>query len=261
MSRLIKVEIIKLTKSLAFKIIAGLIVLTVALNLGIYAAVKIMDIPEVTAILEATGGLEGYTTFKSLMASPSGDVMLFTVILLCILIGGDFSSKTLQGQIVAGYSRMKVSITRFITGMIVFGVFSFIYIGANTVGMSIMFGFGEKFTVSLFGEMVVRILLHILASAMMISLYWLIIMAMKNTGASIGVCLPTLLVGSTLIEMLALFFEKVGKIIDWTPFGAYSVPSEELLTENVVRLLVVSVLTLVFSIGLNYLTFKKAELK
>ncbi len=262
MMNLLKIEVVKLTKSLAFKIVTGLILLTVCMNLGIYAIVKIINMKEIIEMLEMMGtSLTGYSTFKSLMTSSSGDVMLFTVILLCILIGGDFSSKTLQGQIAAGHSRMKVSITRLFTGIMVFSIFTIIYIGANTIGMSIMFGFGEKFTLALFGELVARIVLHFYASAAVISIYWLIIMTMKHVGASIGVCLPLILVGSTLIEMLALFFEKVAKVIEWTPFGAYGVPSGELNVENVVRFLVVMTLTLIVTIGLNYISFRKAELK
>jgi len=50
-------------------------------------------------------------------------------------------------------------------------------------------------------------------------------------------------------------------IIDWTPYGIASIPAETLDASKIVRLLVVSVLTLVITIGINKITFDKAELK
>jgi len=262
MIRLMKIEIKKLSKSLAFKIIAGLIILTVVMNLGIYGMVKIIDMPEVNAALEMSGlTLSGNMMFRSLIASPSGDVMLFSVILLCILIGSDFSSKTLQGQITAGYSRMTVAVSRLFTGIIIFTFFTVVYVGANTIGMSIIFGFGEKFTAAVAGDMLGRFVVHLISSIALISIYWLIIMSVKSIGASIGICLPTLMVGVILLQTLSGLFKVAKKIIDWTPYGIASIPAETLDASKIVRLLVVSVLTLVITIGINKITFDKAELK
>jgi len=265
MNRLMKIEMKKLGKSLAFKIILGIIVLTCFMNVGIFALVKVIDDPAMNMSLAVMGmmgdGLKGYNVFVSYTGAMD-DVLLFTVILMCILICGDFSSRTLQGQISAGYSRTNVAISRLFTTVIVFAVLSAVYLMLNMIGMSMIFGFGKDISFDIIVELIVRFIFCMVANVAMLSIYWLIIFMVKSVGASIGVCLPFSIFLTPIIRLIETFFEGAGKIIDWTPFGITSIPAmTSFETGDVIRLFVTSIVTVGLIITANIALFRRSELK
>lgn len=85
--------------------------------------------------------INGYTMFYSCVTNPS-DILMLSTIVACIIIGGDFASRTLQSQIIAGYSRTQIVISRFISSFVLLFVFATVYTLIIFGGVTLFVGFG-----------------------------------------------------------------------------------------------------------------------
>lgn len=258
MFNLLKIEFIKLKKSLAFKISLLICALMCLMSVAIYALMS--NFSEITD--EVLGmSINGYTMFYTSIRDSS-DVLMIVTIVTCIMIGGDFSARTLQGQIVAGYSRTQIIISRFISSFALLFIFSLVYTLIISGGVSIFIGFGTTFTAKLFGEMVLSFFMSLFMSYAIMTLYLLIIFIFKSVGTSLGVTMPVMLVGTSIIQILASVNEIAEKIVSFTPYGQLMVLGDLSLDAMAyVKFFGVGLVYMVIMIVAVIFSFRKAELK
>lgn len=259
MSKLFKIELIKLKASLAFKITLIICIFLCVMNVAVYGVISNLDMGE--DLIAIMGGISGYDIFFASVKDSSDCIMLATIV-MCILIGGDFSDRTLQAQITAGYSRVKVVVARILSSMVVLFLFYFIYVAVMTIGTSLLCGFGCTFTISIFGEMISAFLMSYFMSVVMLSMYLLIIFIFKSVGPSIGVCMPLMLLGTSILSVIATINDKIYDIYMFTPLGQLTVIGDDtLLGLDYVKFFSVGIVFFAAMLAVIFVTFRKAELK
>ncbi len=259
MGKLFKIEMKKLRKSTAMLVMLIITAALSLLNVGIYALIKIFA-EDLLMLFGET--ISGYGMAMSMTADTS-DVVLMVLILMAVLIGGDFSARTLQTQVAAGYSRFSIIISRYLTMIISYTILYVLYFSVTVLGITLLFGFGEHITSAMVGELLLNLLYSFLMAFTMLSLYMLFAFLVKSTGATIGICVPFMLFGTGIINMLSFVHEVVYDIISFTPFGQSSLLSGMLSFEEIDPLKFIGVCVVWFSIftSLAYLSFRKSELK
>lgn len=267
MGKLFKIEMKKLRKSTAMMVMLIVAASLSFLSVAIYGLVNMFT----DDILSIFGIINGYSMASSLTYSDSSDIMVMVVILMAVLIGGDFSARTLQTQVAAGYSRFQIIVSRFLSIMVAYLILYVVYFTITVVGTTLIFGFGDV-TGSMVGELVGNIFLGIIMAMTMLSMYMLFAFLLKSVGGTIGVCLPFMLIGTSIINMVSAISDVVYDIISFTPFGQSweltmsgqsSILGVFLGVESVdpVKFICVCVVWFVGFMGLTFLSFRKAELK
>ena len=181
MGKLFKIEMKKLRKSKAMLV---LLIVSAALslfNVGVYGLLKAFA----DDLLSIFGNVDGYNMAMKMTADTS-DVVLMVLILMAVFIGGDFSTRTLQTQIAAGYSRFSILISRYITMIVSYVILYTIYFTITVGGITIMFGFGDNITSAMVGELLLNLLYSFLMAMTMLSLYMLFAFLVKSTGATLS---------------------------------------------------------------------------
>lgn len=258
MSKLLKIEFKKIRKSLAFKATLIICAVMCIMNVGLYVIMSnISDLGELLGEM----GITGYGIFSSCM-TQSTDAIMLTTIVLCIMIGGDFSARTLQSQIVAGYSRIQIVISRLISSFVILFIFDFVYTFILTGGISLFIGFGTEFTAKLFGEMVISFLMSIFMSYSIMTLYMLIVFIFKSVGPSIGITMPLMLIGTSVIQIFVQLNETAAKIFSFTPYGQmYVIGDFTLQAVDYFKFFSIGAVYIVAMTVIIILNFRKAELK
>lgn len=260
MGKLFKIEMKKLSKSTAMRVMLIVAASISLLNVIIYGFADNMA-SELLAIL---GKADGYHIMKSLICDDS-DIMLMVVILMAVLVGGDFSARTLQTQIAAGFGRFEIIISRFLSTMVAYVILQAIYVGITGIGSTILFGFGSAVSGEMIGELLLDIVLSLLLAMTMLSIYMLFAFLLKSTGATIGVCLPTMLMGVSIINFISGVSRVMRDVMSFTPFGQQMALSDGglIYTQELdpVKFILVCVVWLAGFISLTFLSFRNAELK
>lgn len=256
MSKLLQIEFAKIKKSLAFKITLIICALMCLMTVAIYTVVSNVSEFDVLGI-----SITGYDMFITCV-TDSSDVLMLVTIVTCIMIGGDFSARTLQGQIVAGYSRTKIIISRLISSFVLMFVFSLVYTLIISGGITLLVGFGKEFTAKVAGEMILSYIMSLFMSYAIMTLYLLIIFIFKSVGPSLGITMPIMLVGTSIIQMLGIVSEMAEKIISFTPYGQLLVIGDFTLKGlDYVKFFTVGIVYMAVIVAIMIFTFRKAELK
>lgn len=256
MSKLFKIEMKKLWKSTAMRIMLLVTLVLSILSVAVYVFVDNFADGAMAEMMT----VDGYGVLESLLMDTS-DSMLFTVLLIAILIGSDFAARTLQTQIAAGFSRVKIIISRYMSTVVAFLIFYFATMLFMVGGVSIFLGFGEKLTGELIGDIMLKIFMSVFMGMVTLSIYMFFCFLVKSTGAGIGICLPFMLIGTSILQMLSLAFEACEKIINLTPFGQAMFVTAELDGMGYFKFFAVGFIWMVAMLLLTHITFKKAELK
>ena len=258
MGRLFKIEMKKLRKSTAMKVMLIVALVRSLFNVGIYALLNVFT----ENIGELLGTISGYS-MALMLSKDASDITLMVVILMAVLVGGDFSARTLQTQVAAGYSRLSIIASRYISIVIAYIVLYVLYVGVTVAGVTAVFGFGEGITSLMVKELLYNFLYSFIMALTMLSLYMLFAFMVKSTGATIGICVPFLLFGVEIIQLLTLIHETVEKVLSFTPFGQMALLGGMYLTDKVDCTKFIGVCAVWFLVftSLSYLSFRKAELK
>ena len=262
MLSLIKVEMIKLRSSFAFKIVLLVCVAICLISVASYIVMSNLDMSsldenQMLMMMQVTG----YDIFMSVMTNNS-DIILFATIIICILIGSDFSGRTLQAQITAGYSRTKIFLSRYISSCVAVLIVMIVYLLIMVGGTSIGCGFGVEINAELIKNMIIQIFMCMFVSFSMISMYQLIAFACKSVGISLGVCMPVLFLGTTALAATTLINDFFEKLYTFTPFGQIlEIANESLDAMGYVKFFGVNTVFAVIMMAIGILSFRKAELK
>lgn len=259
MSKLFKIELIKLKSSLAFKITILVCIFLCVSNVALYGVMANVDLVE--GAEELFGSINGYGIFLTAVKDSSDCLMLATIV-MCILIGGDFSGRTLQAQITAGFSRNKVVIARVLSSIVVLFIFCFFYVVVLTAGTTLLCGFGHEFNAGVLGEMILSFVMSFFMSTALLTMYLLIIFMFKSVGPSIGVCMPLMLLGTSVLSIVAAVSDTFNKIYMFTPLGQLSAIGDNTLEAlDYVKFFSVGIVFGAVMVAIISAIFKKAELK
>ncbi len=258
MGKLFKIEMKKLRKSTAMLVMFIVTIALGALNVGVYGLMKLLG----EEILLLFGRVDGYSMAMSLTQDTS-DITLMVVILMAVLIGGDFSARTLQTQVAAGYSRFSIIVSRYATMAISYVILYILYFTVTVLGVTLIFGFGDGVTSSMVGDLLLNLLYSFMMALTMLSMYMLFAFLLKSTGATIGVCVPFMLLGVTIIQTLSWINDIASEVLSFTPFGQSMALSGSFIYGEIdpLRFVGVCVVWFIGLTSLSYLSFRKAELK
>ncbi|MBQ9698999.1 MAG: ABC transporter permease subunit [Lachnospiraceae bacterium] len=266
MGRLFKIEMKKLQKSTAMLVMVIVAAALGLLSVGINALLDMLT----EGMVDASMSLSGYNIANS-MSFGNSDIMLMVIILMAVLIGGDFSARTLQTQVAAGYNRFLIILSRFMSGMVAYLFLYIIYFIVTVGGVTILYGWGENIGSSEglkhLGEIFAQFGLSTLLAFTMIAFYMLFIFLLRSVGGSIGVCVPFMLFGTSILQTVMMFSEDARKVLAYTPFGQeyeLLMSGNTMLYEsnlNEVQLIVVCLVWIAALLGLTFVSFRKSELK
>lgn len=256
MGKLFKIEMKKLYKSTAMRIMLIIVVVLSLISVASYAFIDSMG----NELVALTFKITGHDIYIALLQDNSDTILLITI-LMAILIGSDFSARTLQMQLSAGYSRMQIVVSRFLSSIVAFLILFALYMLCMVGGITAIFGFGLEVTGDIIGNLVLKTVMCVFMSFSMIALYMLICFLLKSTGSSIGVCLPFMLIGTSILQALAMAFKTCKFIIELTPFGQIMLIGEDLNNLEIVKFFAVGAVWIIGMILINHATFKNAELK
>lgn len=269
MSKLLKIEMMKLKTSLAFKITIIVCAAMCLMNVAVYAFIanldKIIDVSadeSLESMQNIFGGMiDGRSLFNMAVSNPS-DYMMMAVIVICIMVCGDFSARTLQAQIIAGFSRTKIFLSRLVSSLFILFVFFVIYVGLLTFGTGIFCGYGpEGLTGASLLTMLKQFTMSYVMSGSILTMYLLIVFCAKSIGPSIGICLPLMLIGTGIISAIGSINDTAYEIYLLTPFGQQSLVTAELDFLEYFKYFAVAIVFAAIMIFIAAKSFKKAEMK
>lgn len=260
MGKLFSIELKKLRKSTAMRVMLIVAAALSVLNVIVYGALDAMA----GELADMIGTTNGYSIALQL-SRDSSDIMLIVVILMAVLVGGDFSARTLQTQVAAGYGRFQIIVSRFLSSALAYVILYAIYFGVTIAGVSLVLGFGENITGDMMGDLFLNLFLNFLIAMTMLAIYMFFAFLLKSTGATIGVSLPLMLMGTSILQIIVYISETVENVLSFTPFGQQiqlieggSVYGADI---DVVRFVCVCVVWFVAFIACTYMSFRNAELK
>ncbi len=257
MRNLLSIELLKLRKSKA-----TLIVFLILYGLSFLGTAIIYFISLGNDITNQAMGFtfDGYSSYVTAITGFQ-DCLIFTSILIAILIGGDFSSRTLQIQVAAGCKRFHIYLSRQLSMIIVFTFMAFTYILLNVFLTTILFGFGKELTVSLFLELFKGTLLSILNTVSILSFVVLLAFILKSIGAVLGIVLSFFMLGTSLLSLLSMNFELFEKVYSFTPLGQSVLYAGNFDSFEIIKSILISTISILISLLLGFIYFEKNELK
>ncbi len=240
MINLFKSEFMKLYKSSSLKII---ILLGIAMSL----------IFHLTVVTHVTG-------YNALVGSMQDTplVMLLAGIFAGLFIGNDFSNRTIQSEISLGYTRFKVFLSKSIVFLIGSCIIILIYPITSIIICNITNGFGEIINYNIIKDIIRMVLLFLIVNCGTLSVCVIVGFTVRNVGASIGSSIGILIIGSVIIDAISnkYNFNKF-TTVGWSKL--ILIPNMTII--EILQALIVSGVTLIISLFVAYLIFKKADLK
>lgn len=257
---LVKIELKKIFSSLSFLILMAVNVFMCALSVLLVYMISGTAGSEQMGMDVMSLMPKGYDSFVMLMQNSS-DVFLLLSILMCIAIGGDFAKRTLQTQLTAGYSRMQVFASRYITMMIMYVVFLVVYILVYVGGTCLTLGFGTEFTGDIFVNMLKVFGLNIVMASAYIGIYIFMCFLTKSLGAAMGINLAMVFMVPSIFSMAAGNSKVVEIIYKSTPYGQSGMITPDIAGKDMILFFVVAIAYVIITCVASWLVFRKAELK
>lgn len=263
MRNLLSVEGIKIKKSLVLKIVFFILIGLAVMNVAVYGLVYYLQTSQILGEVDISVGNLGpqFTVTGMLGSTLASDTncIACVAVLLAIIVCSEFSSRTLQNSLMAGNSRMKVAYTKLLIAVIIYVICAILYIGIIVGGCAIFMPLGENVNV---GGDILKVVLFIVANLGNIALLWMIMFKTKSTGVALGISLPLTILISPIVMLLTGYSDIAKAILQWVPFISIGPNFMEAMDAmNIVRILVVSGVSIVLSIVITRLTFPKADLK
>ena len=171
-----------------------------------------------------------------------------------------FQERMIQSAVMAGNSRFRIVISKCIgyyTAMIIFILCPILL---ATLTMTGIFGVGTIATGNVILVMLRTVLLVILVNIATMSVCIPISFFAKNIGLSIGINVGVILIWYGLTQSF-IANPQVMKVLQYTSMGQSFLIFGELSGSDILRIVVVSVVTIFASIFVAYIKFRKEELK
>lgn len=287
MIRLLKAELLKVRKSVIFKVlccIAVVLGLTVVFMSSDYVVEminkSINDLPpgqrEQVAMIVANqtssvvepgrlgfsmpSNTGAYSVF--FIAFGAGIIEIFTGFIVGGMFAKEYTEGTLKNSLAYGRNRVQIYIIKFIAILIAITVIIAIMVGVGTLGTLIMNGWGVDMSISEVGRMALTSVASIIATASVVAILMIISTLVKSNGAVIGITAGVFAVFSTLISFFYGKNEIFDAIYKVTPFYNNAVAVSQIATVNeVLKSILISVVIILVAIGIGARIFKKQDIK
>lgn len=256
MKQLVYCELLKAKKSSGFRIVLGIVfLLAVAISLS-SISFKSADVTERMDV--ATSGIDAF--FVALRDLPI--YMIIGVLLVSIVICGDFENRLIQAEISSGNSRTHVFLSKVIAVALLFSIVSFFYPFTRLLVQGVFGSFGITLSLSV----VLLLLLYYLTSVFiylsLLSICFLLAFVIQKSTVVIAFGILLLVVGSSAISAFGVAFPKIGQILLYTPFGMNRALFDAGLNPMCMLTLIgLSLTYLALFLGVTNILFQKAELK
>ena len=171
-----------------------------------------------------------------------------------------FQERMIQNAVMAGNSRFRIVISKcvgYYTAMIIFVLCPILI---ATLTMTGILGVGTVTTGNVILLMLRTVLLVLLVNMAIMSVCIPISFFAKNIGSSIGINVGVILIWYGLTQSF-ITNPQVMKVLQYTSMGQSFLIFGELSGSDILRIVVVSVVTIFASIFVAYIKFKKEELK
>lgn len=202
-------------------------------------------------------GLDGFIGASNFVTST---LYLAGSVFAGIYFTSAFQERMIQSAVMAGNSRFKIVISKCIgyyTAMIIFVLCPILI---ATFAMTGILGVGTITTGNVILVMLRTVLLVILVHIATMSVCIPISFFAKNIGLSIGINVGVILIWNGLTQSF-IASPQVMNVLKYTSMGQSFLIFGELSGSDILRIVVVSVVTIFISIFIAYIKFRKEELK
>lgn len=177
-----------------------------------------------------------------------------------IYFASAFQERMIQSAVMAGNNRFKIVISKCIGYYTALIIFIFCPILIATLTMSGILGIGTITTGNIILVMLRTVLLVILVNIATMSVCIPISFFTKSIGLSIGINLGVIIIWNGLTQSF-IQNPQVMKVLQYTSMGQSFLMFGELSGRDILRIVVVSAITIFTSIFVAYIKFRKEELK
>lgn len=256
MINLIRCEIYKLRKSkIVWLLFFSMLGLSVVASLSSLSYVGSPNAQELGMVFE------GYAVFfVSLRDTPT--LVIIGVIMIGLIICGDFDNRTIQAEISSGHHRATVLVSKSLSLGIAYAIVLFPYPVGRAVIQGLFYDFGHILTFTTIIDMLLFYFTIILVSLSLLSICVFLAFFLRRTVLVMGLGITLLVLGGNLVLSFGVSIPEFGVFLAKTPIGfgralAVAGPDYSMMLQAIG----VSVAFLVFFAAITYFSFRKAELK
>ncbi|WP_194191950.1 ABC transporter permease [Clostridium chrysemydis] len=243
MINLLKLEIFKLKKNLSFKIIC--------------LAVIFIEL----VYVYKNGTITGIKAFECSMYDVA-TMMVVGAIFSSLFIGGEFLNRTINQQIVSGYSRISVFFSKVIITFLATEILMIIYPITSVFINTLTNGFGCDFNSNVLLYIVRVLFLRVIIDFSLISLLIFFAFLFKDTLKTIGVSILTFLIGTGCLFTLSKSNEFINLIYKLTANSqSRLIISADISVDNIIFLLLSNLIIMFILIYISYIQFRRYDLK
>jgi len=183
-------------------------------------------------------------------------------ILIAAFLAKEYSQGTIKNILAYGKSRTEFYLAKFITIVIAIIIILFCLVLVSTIGSSIINGWGETFKTSQLLHMVISFLLSIISNASIAAILMMIAIAVKSNGSTIGITVGIFVVFPSIISFVYGLNKVFDKIYQITPFYNNQVAVSIYASNgDLIKSLLVSLITIIISLFVGIQIFKKQDVK
>lgn len=168
-----------------------------------------------------------------------------------------FAERSVQLNIMAGYSRLEVLISKFLSYMLFIFVLLGVPVMTVTLLATLLWGWGDSAT----GTYVALFLAVVVSNMALMSICIPISFAVKSLGASIGVNCAVVIILYGAVQGGLTAQIGLEDILSFTPAGQSLLLYTDMSAGNVSKAVTVAIITVILMFIITYHTFKKEELK
>lgn len=265
MKNLLKVDFYRLRKDktalIGAIVAAGFLIFTVIMYVGIWAFQNRMEGDQITLFYPKNAFVQGF--------QMGNNVGLIISILIAVLTTRDFSQNTLRLKIINGHERWKIYLSMIIVNLTYGASIILSYSILSLLFSSLIFGYGQPFTVNEFFTLLGTGALALLIAILIISIVTAFSMRTKRMGAAIGLTIAFIM-GEVILTMFLLlspivirdlpeWFLKVLQI--FPTIGLQNLMTYNLDTTDIIIVVVSNVFFIFLTNFLSILSFNKSDIK
>lgn len=256
MFTLLKVEIIKIRKSIPLKIM-GLLMLVLSF-ITAFSSLSYLDSPMGEMLEIAFYGHDAF--YSSLKDTPT--ISALSMITIALVVCGDFENRTLPMEIAMGYSRVQILFSKLIAVAIANILVFFPYPIGRTILQSIFVGFGYPITTTAIMKMIAVLLVVIMVGIAICGITLVFSFTLKKTVLVMGISFLFIILGGNALLSFGISTPSIGAFLAHTPIGLLKEMAIAQYTPPIVlKSFIISILYIVLSGVLTFFLFNKADLK
>ncbi len=208
---------------------------------------------------------EDLSASSQMLALSFGSSLLLIGIVISLFAGGEFNHGTIKNIASSNYSRAKIYLSKLLISILAAIVFTLLYMAATTITATVLWGFGS--TGSGFWTHVMQVTaIELLLAGAFASVFYMIAMLIRQSGAAIAVNLCFLEFFSMIFMLLEMLYKKIsGDTIVLSKYlldtNITEVATKELTSSLATRSIVTALVYLAVTICIGMVVFSKKDIK